>query len=298
MPKTRNGIFEKVEYDELSSIQIFLNTEPTDFPLHWHSAMEIIMPLENTFAVSMNKMAYSIQVGEILFIPPGELHEAYAPLTGSRIVMQFDSNLLSNVKSFSAILPVLLQPRIVTQANAPDLYKAEKELLLQIYEEFIANNPLREASIYSMIIQMFVLIGRNHMDSDTLFPMVRIGKQKEYIEKFNMVFDYIDQNYTEDLSLEAVSGVAGFSKFHFSRLFKQFTDMSFYDYLNQRRVRAAELLLLDPDVPITEIALQSGFSSISTFNRVFKAFKKCTPTEFKKLYQTKRSSIAEWKIEE
>lgn len=298
MPKTRNGIFEKVEYDELSSIQIFLNTEPTDFPLHWHSAMEIIMPLENTFAVSMNKMAYSIQVGEILFIPPGELHEAYAPLTGSRIVMQFDSNLLSNVKSFSAILPVLLQPRIVTQANAPDLYKAEKELLLQIYEEFIANNPLREASIYSMIIQMFVLIGRNHMDSDTLFPMVRIGKQKEYIEKFNMVFDYIDQNYTEDLSLEAVSGVAGFSKFHFSRLFKQFTDMSFYDYLNQRRVRAAELLLLDPDVPITEIAMQSGFSSISTFNRVFKAFKKCTPTEFKKLYQTKRSSIAEWKIEE
>lgn len=298
MPKTRNGIFEKVGYDEPSSIQIYLNKEPKDFPLHWHSAMEIIMPLENTFAVSMNKMAYSIQVGEIIFIPPGELHEAYAPLTGSRIVMQFDSNLLSNVKSFSGILPVLLQPRIVTQTNAPALYTAERDLILQIYEEFNANNPLREASIYSMIIQMFVLIGRNHMDSDTLFPMVRVGKQKEYIEKFNMVFDYIDQNYMEDLTLEAVSGVAGFSKFHFSRLFKQFTDMSFYDYLNQRRVRAAELLLLDPDVPITEIAMQSGFSSISTFNRVFKAFKKCTPTEFKRLYQTKRSSIAGWKIEE
>ena len=111
---------------------------------------------------------------------------------------------------------------------------------------------------------------------------------KEYIEKFNTIFDYIDKNYTEDLSLDVVSGVAGFSKFHFSRLFKQFTDMSFYDYLNQRRVCAAEALLLDPDIPITEIAMRSGFSSISTFNRVFKSFKECTPSEFKKMYHTKR----------
>lgn len=297
MARSSNGVFEKVDFDEHSSVQIYLNNEPKDFPMHWHTAMEIIMPLENTFAVSMNNMAYSIQVGEILFIPPGELHEIYAPPTGSRIVMQFDTTLINNVKSFSGILPVLLQSRIVSKDNAPQLYQEEHNLLLKIYEEFNGNTPLREAAIYSLLIQMFVMIGRNHMDADTLFPMVRVGKQKEYIEKFNLVFDYIDQNYTEDLTLEAVSAVAGFSKFHFSRLFKQFTDMSFYDYLNQRRVRAAELLLLDPDVPITEIAMQSGFSSISTFNRVFKSFKKCTPTEFKKLYQTKRSSIAGWKMQ-
>ena len=115
----------------------------------------------------------------------------------------------------------------------------------------------------------------------------------EYIEKFNMIFDYIDKNYTDDLSLDTVSGVAGFSKFHFSRLFKQFTDMSFYDYLNQRRVRAAETLLLDPDIPITEIAMRSGFSSISTFNRVFKSFKECTPSEFKKMYRTKKLTASE-----
>jgi len=298
MARSLNGVFEKVGFDDDSPIIIHLNNIQKDFPMHWHSAMEIIMPLENTFAVSMNNMAYSIQVGDIIFIPPGELHEAYAPPTGSRIVMQFDSSLLSNVKGFSGILPVLLQSRIISNTNAPNLYQTEHDLLLKIYEEYNGNNPLREAAIYSLIIQMFVIIGRNHMDSDTLFPMVRVGKQKEYIEKFNLVFDYIDQNYTEDLTLEAVSGVAGFSKFHFSRLFKQFTDMSFYDYLNQRRVRAAELLLLDPDIPITEIAMQSGFSSISTFNRVFKSFKKCTPTEFKKLYQTKRSSIAGWKMQE
>lgn len=293
MARTVNGVFEKVGFEDDSSILFYINKEQEDYPMHWHTAMEIIMPIENTYAVGMNKMAYSLKVGDILIIPPGELHALYAPSTGSRIVMLFDASLLGNVKGFSGILPLLMQPRIISKDTAPDIYDVQKDLLFRIQDEYNGNNPLREAAIYALIIQLFVNIGRNHMDSETLFPLVRQGKQKEYIEKFNMIFDYIDKNYTEDLSLDAVSGVAGFSKFHFSRLFKQFTDMSFYDYLNQRRVRAAETLLLDPDIPITEIAMRSGFSSISTFNRVFKSVKECTPSEFKKLYQTKRLSASE-----
>ena len=136
-----------------------------------------------------------------------------------------------------------------------------------------------------MIIQMFVLAGRSCIGSSNLFADIRTSRQKEYIDKFNKVFQYVDQNYTEEISLETAAKIAGFSKFHFSRLFKQFTDTSFYDCLNLRRVQAAEHLLPIPGLPITEIALQCGFSSISTFNRVFKSFKKCTPSEFRELYQ-------------
>lgn len=287
MSRELNGVFEKVGFGNDSSILLHINKEYEDYPIHWHTALEIIMPIENTYAVTMNKVAYSLQVGDILIIPPGELHELYAPPTGTRMILLFDFTLISNLKGFSSILPVIAQPRIISKTKSPDLYEAEHKLLMNISEEYKSNNTLREAAIYSMIIHMFVLIGRNLMYSDNVFPTVRANKQKEYIEKFNMIFDYIDKNYTEDLSLDVVANVAGFSKFHFSRLFKQFTDMSFYDYLNQRRVKAAENLLLDPNLPITEIALQSGFSSISTFNRVFKCFKECTPSEFKELYRVK-----------
>lgn len=44
------------------------------------------------------------------------------------------------------------------------------------------------------------------------------------------------------------------------------------------------LLLSDPDIPVTEAALQSGFSSLSTFLRVFRSVKQCTPTEFRDMY--------------
>jgi AraC-like DNA-binding protein len=287
MPREVHGIFEKVGYSNDSSILLYVNHEYENYSVHWHAAMEIIMPLENSYSVTMSKVNYSLNVGDIIIIPPGELHELKAPPTGSRIIFLFDFTLISNLKGFSSILPVIAQPRLITKDNSPEIYDREAGLLLKIKDEYRLSNTLYEACVYSLIIQMFVLIGRNHIDSGGLFPDVRANKQKEYIEKFNKIFDYIDKNYTEDISLDTVADVAGFSKFHFSRLFKQFTDTSFYDYLNLRRIKSAENLLLDPSLPITEVALQSGFSSISTFNRVFKAFKKCTPSEFKELYMVR-----------
>lgn len=67
--------------------------------------------------------------------------------------------------------------------------------------------------------------------------------------------------------------------------------MTFYDYLNFRRMRAAEELLSSPDYSITELALASGFPSISTFNRVFKAKHGCTPTEYRMKNSQYRSQI-------
>ncbi len=71
----------------------------------------------------------------------------------------------------------------------------------------------------------------------------------------------------EDLSLEGVASQAGFSKYHFSRLFKQYTDSTFYKYLNQKRIEFAKTLLQDPGVSVTEVAFKSGFSSLSAFLR-------------------------------
>jgi AraC-like DNA-binding protein len=119
-----------------------------------------------------------------------------------------------------------------------------------------------------------------------LFSDITIGRQREYIAKFTQVFSYINENFTQSLTLEELADYAGFSKFHFSRLFKQFTNMALYDYLNQKRISEAELLLLNPNMTVTEVAMQAGFNSISSFNRVFKASKNCTPTQYKYLYDS------------
>jgi AraC-like DNA-binding protein len=289
-----DGIYEKVDYQNNSSILLHNNKEVDNYSPHWHTAVEIIMPINNFYTVEIGRTTYLLQEGDILIIPPGELHELIAPKDGLRRILLFDYSLISSLKGITNIFTVLNQPRLITPRNAPETNAELTKLYDEITYEYNSDNTLREAAIYSLIIKMFVVMGRKYMNTEHIFPDVKLNKQKEYIEKFNLIFDYINENYIEEISLDTIADVAGFSKFHFSRLFKQFTDMSFYDYLNQRRVKEAERLLLNPNLSITEVAMRSGFSSISTFNRVFKNFKECTPTEFKNLYQRRnrvKSSI-------
>lgn len=105
------------------------------------------------------------------------------------------------------------------------------------------------------------------------------SRQKDYLDKFLYITNYINEHFAEDLSLEQIADLAGFSKYHFTRLFKQYTDTSFYKYLNQKRIDYAKTLLLDPNLPVLDVALQCGFSSLSAFLRMFKQLNMCTPTE-------------------
>jgi AraC-like DNA-binding protein len=153
----------------------------------------------------------------------------------------------------------------------------EKELLTgeSIIKEY------SELIIYSLLINFFVKFAYNRINAEALFPKVQLDKQKEYIQKFNALMTYIDTHYTENLDLETVAKSVGFSKYHFSRLFKQYTNFTFGDYLCYRRIKAAEELLANADLSITEVAIQAGFPSISTFNRLFKQHKSCTPSEYR-----------------
>ena len=96
---------------------------------------------------------------------------------------------------------------------------------------------------------------------------------------------YIYHHYQENITLEQVAAISGFSKFHFTRIFKQCMDKTFYEYLNERRITKAEELLYATVLSITDIAMNSGFSSISAFNRTFKSIKGCSPSEYRsKIY--------------
>jgi AraC-like DNA-binding protein len=107
-------------------------------------------------------------------------------------------------------------------------------------------------------------------------------KRKVHVVNFNRCVEYINLHYREDLPLEFIAKIAGFSKYHFTRWFKQFAGISFYEYLTQVRMQVAESMLANTEVPITEIALESGFQSIATFNRVFKHSHNLTPSEYRK----------------
>jgi AraC family transcriptional regulator len=92
-----------------------------------------------------------------------------------------------------------------------------------------------------------------------------------YTRRINAVINYVRQNLDGDLSLDALSRVGCFSKFHFHRIFKSITDETLSDMVLRLRLqRAANLLRTVPKLSITAAAFETGFSSSSVFSRAFK----------------------------
>ena len=159
----------------------------------------------------------------------------------------------------------------------------------RIIEEYKEKQPFCEAMIYADLINVFAALGCRATEGMYDRTKGQEGnttvKQKEYMETVLNACSYINHHYQENITLEQVASISGFSKFHFTRIFKQCMDMTFYEYLNEKRITKAEELLYTTVLSITDIAMNSGFSSISAFNRTFKSIKGCSPSEYRnKLY--------------
>ncbi len=274
------GTQEKVSYPKDSSVLLWVNREFEDYAEHWHNAVEIIMPVDGSYHVTARRHPYLLNTGDILIIPAGELHSLAAPSEGVRLIILFELSPLSEMHNFPNLLLLLSFPLFFAACEEDTLYITLKNQMLAIYSEYTSGNAFSEFKIYASILELCAELGRKNIKNNTELSMLSAYKQLEYINKFNTVFQYINTHYMEPLTLEHVADVACFSKYHFSRLFKQYTGSTFYDYLTLRRIRRAEELLSASGYPIIDVALASGFSSIATFNRTFKKLKKCTPTEY------------------
>ncbi|MBQ4819069.1 GyrI-like domain-containing protein [Aquimarina sp. MMG016] len=115
---------------------------------------------------------------------------------------------------------------------------------------------------------------------------------KDYINRINKALVYIDNHLDTELSLETISGIAHYSPYHFHRIFKAVIDETLNNYITRKRIeKCASVLMHKEEVSITELSLQYGFNSNSSFTRAFKRFYKVSPSEFRKLNPGKFSKI-------
>lgn len=290
--RVMQSVQEFVEYHGNDAVRIWYNDLSADFTAHWHTALEIIVPMENWYDATIDGQDFHILPGEILIIPIGALHSLRAPESGSRFIFLFDIASIATLHGFSQIESIFTPPQCISKATHPQIYDDIYQILMQMRNDYFGEKDFAELSIFSLLLNLLVIIGTNHLNSLNFFASMRPSKQKAYINKFNTVIEYIDTHYMEDISLDDVATAADFSKFHFSRLFKQYTGFTFCDYIRHRKIRAAEELLDQSDLTVTEIAMQSGFVSLSTFNRVFRQLKHCSPTEYREKNQQQYSRHA------
>ena len=219
MIKNLSGVYEIVEYENKRSVMLYDNDQTESYPIHWHNAVEIIIPLSNDFCVISGGVEYHLKEKEILIIPPGELHSMPAK-EGRRIIFQCDNTLLSDVAVLDSLMPVFNSSLHITPDIDKQLYLIARKGILDIYNDYFSRTPISDTRIYLNLLIMLTAIRE--------FQIKRISNEADEFVinsddrvKLSRVMKYIDQNFTEEISLDKLAAVAGYSKYHFSRIFKK-----------------------------------------------------------------------------
>ncbi|WP_068471810.1 AraC family transcriptional regulator [Saccharicrinis aurantiacus] len=109
-------------------------------------------------------------------------------------------------------------------------------------------------------------------------------------ERIEKAYKYIVSNFHKKLRLEETAESISMSAITFSRLIKQRTGKSFVDFVNEIRLGYATRHLIESNKTVSEIGYICGFNNLSNFNRIFKKRQGCTPTEFRKDFESVKAT--------
>lgn len=108
--------------------------------------------------------------------------------------------------------------------------------------------------------------------------------KKSEKERMARIILYLNENFENKIELETVASIAHMAPNAFCRYFKKRTQKSFIQYLNEIRIGHACKLLIEGELQITTICYQSGFNTLTNFNRQFKSLMNMTPTKYMEQY--------------
>ena len=252
---------------------------------HWHNEYEILYVMAGTTYVNVDGVNYEVISGETFFISPGAVHYYAEPSEFNKIcVVRLTEEFLKcfsvEVKHvytvfLSDVLHIRENPRIsVIIEEIQTVFEIEEE----VFVESILIGKSLELLIY--LYQNQFLISER--------ASVRRNNDSECMDK---MIEYIREHLQDKITLSDVAVHLGFSESYCSKYIKKKTNMNFLEYLNNERIEKAKQMLRLSDAPVTEIAYITGFSSIQSFNRVFKSFCEVSPTEYRKRIYDQKSNI-------
>lgn len=279
------SLYEKIDSMDQSLPVIFHRDHLTNRPgnnyigCHWHEKIEFLFFLKGEAIIQCNSTSMNVKENDLVVVNSNELHQGHC---------------LSDELDYYCIIvdTSLFQSRRVDICEAKYINPISQNLILfknkiendmevaacinNFVKEFESKEIGYEMAIKACIYQLLVLLLRNYVQL-VLTPREYDARMKN-LKRLNNILEYIENNYTEKITIDQLCSMANISRFHFCRIFKDITGKSVGEYLNSIRVNKAETMLKETDMNITEVAMACGFNDINYFSRLFKEYKKISPS--------------------
>ena len=280
--------------DFILPFSIYKGTLSPSFPsiaAHWHEEIEVIIVLDGSCDYRINLDSFVINKGDILIIDSQSLHSlTYIPsknMTWASFV--FNINMLKSSNTDGALLkyiapllnhehqlPIILKDNIDCYSKIFDVIE---DIIYCYYEKDIAY----ELELKSLLFKFFSLLYKN--------DLIKKHQSKNNLtinttDKIKLVLNYINDHYSEDISINTLAELCDYSEYHFMRFFKKHIGLTCVQYINNLRLEKSSILLTSTNNAIMDVSLEVGFDNLSYFNKLFKRKYNLTPKEFRTINST------------
>ena len=250
-------------------------------PVHWHDEFEIIYVRSGFLTVSISGESYIGKTGEAFVVSPGNLH-----LMGSQSGTVDYYTFLFPLKYISFRTDDMLDEKLLEPLNSGHLMICQrvndtaKELCEQLIKIYEAKNDESESKITTQVRTKIILLQFILEMWKKGFVIENDTSGRNTVEK-EMV-SYIQQNFTGKISLREFGEQFHLSEKYISRYFKEHFHITLSQYVTYLRLEHAKQLLQDTDIPVTDVAMQSGYQNVSYFIRSFQKAYAVSPLKYRK----------------
>ena len=226
---------------------------------HFHNSFEAIYVVEGNMKVVVNTVNIDLNQGEILLISPAAVHS----LDGNKTCKYFIS--------------IFTQDFVLEFAN----HSMTSTFYHFVPDETVAN-MIHKYMINSSTTDRYMLKSCLYgICSNALNNHIKYNSD-ETDNAFSFVVNkYISENFQHEIKRKDIADALNYEEHYFSCLFSKHMNTTFKKYLNIYRFAYAQNLLLTTNMPISRVAMESGFSSIRSFNEVFKSLSGLSPAKFR-----------------
>ena len=263
-------------------IQCVTNARLARHP-HSHSYFQIYYVISGKLTHHINDSSASMVKGDMFIVPPELVHYISAENGTSFYSFSFDPKfLLDSLGTPHFVANFLrnilenkdLQIRTAVSLPAEEILYTES-LMAHIKKEFDEKAPGYYDSIRTLAILITNYIARNYYDTHTVKEYVKSNK-----EIIRHCIEYVESNYSEEISVGEIAKRFAMSTSNFCELFKSETGQTFHSYLNRRRIEKA-CEYISKGYKLTSLYPHVGYNDFSTFYRNFKKIMGISPNQYK-----------------
>lgn len=272
--------YELVPHPQMASLHVFLVRIDYRAP-HAHMEIEVGVVLEGELTLTTNRGSATFRAGDMYYLNSMDFHELQAQ-GGTVLILAIQIGEGMIAPYYPVIRNLFVQDAAVHPyfCGAEDRYQACLALSAQLTLDYLKCAPHYEFLCTAQLNQLLFELYARLPHATLSEPEIAVLTSRN--SRINRLLDFIDQNFQRKLLLSELAEQEELTLTYLSHFFKETLNMTFQNYLAERRFSNAVLLLETTDLSMLDISLASGFSDVRYLSQLCQKHYGCTPMAYRK----------------